>query len=403
LLRNHIADAAQSLKANRSRAFLTVLGIAIGVASIITILSLSGGVKRIITGQIQQYGEDLMIVRPTYTDNAKDIFSHLANSASFANSSLTLQDAAAARNLAEVALAAPVAVSQYEIAGDNEVATTVAATTPEFFDIFGLKMRDGDKLDSGLASNTIVLGSRLSVLLFDSVDTIGKKLTIRGESFRVGAVLAPIADPINVNNINLDETLFMNIERSPIVDKTPQIQQIDLRLREGVSADAAATAVEQAVAGNHRGAKDFEVLFGERIYSPAENILNLVSATLAVVAGISLVVGGIGVMNIMLVTVAERTREIGIRKAVGASNGQIMLQFLIEGLILAILGGVLGFGLGYLGAGVVALFTPILPFLDWGILKVGFLISMTVGVVFGVYPAFRAGRKRPIECLKYYR
>jgi ABC-type antimicrobial peptide transport system permease subunit len=403
LLKNHLSDATQSLRANRSRSFLTVLGISIGVASIITILSLAGGVKRIITDQIQQYGEDLVIVRPTYTDNAKDIFSHLTSSASFASSSLTLQDMTTVRNIEDVMLVAPVSISQYELSGDNDVVSSAIATTPDFFDIFGLTTRDGDNLEGSLSQNTIVLGSRLSVRLFDSVDTIGKKISIKGESFMIVGVLAPISDPININNINLDETLFMNIEKSPIIDKTPQIQQIDIRVKEQVDVSKSAQLVEQTIATNHKNAKDFEVLFGESIYNPAENILNLVSLTLSIVASISLVVGGVGVMNIMLVTVTERTREIGIRKAVGAWGGQIMFQFLIESLILSILGGVLGFALGYLGAGAVALFTPILPFISFDIIKIAFTISISVGVIFGIYPAFRAARKKPVDCLKYYR
>ncbi|MDR2063793.1 MAG: ABC transporter permease [Candidatus Nomurabacteria bacterium] len=401
LLKNHISDAAQSLKANRSRSFLTVLGISIGVASIVTILSLTGGVKRIISDQIQQYGDDLIVVRPTYTNHAKDIFSHLTDSMSFASSSLTLQDVASVKSLDETMLVAPVSVSQHELLGDNDAVSSVIATTPDFFNIFGLTARDDDDLNSSLSQNTIVLGSRLSVRLFDSVDTIGKKLIIKGESFMVVGVLSPIADPININNVNLDEAMFMSIEKSPIVDKTPQIQQINLRTRQDPA--TVANLVDQAVAKNHKNAKDFEVLSGESIYSPAENILSLMSITLSIVAGISLVVGGIGVMNIMLVTVAERTREIGIRKAVGAWGGQIMVQFLIEALILSIMGGVLGFVFGYLGASAVALFTPILPFISLDIVKTAFSISIAVGVVFGLYPAFRAARKKPVDCLKYYR
>ena len=135
---------------------------------------------------------------------------------------------------------------------------------------------------------------------------------------------------------------------------------------------------------------------------PAGSLLSIVSGMLTLVASISLVVGGIGIMNIMLVSVSERTREIGIRKSVGASSGNILLQFLFESIILSITGGIFGFVLGYIGAFVISLMTPFAPHISWQIVGITSAVSFTVGILFGIYPAIKAANKDPITSLKYY-
>ena len=151
------------------------------------------------------------------------------------------------------------------------------------------------------------------------------------------------------------------------------------------------------------GGKNFSVAYGDDITHPAGSMFTIVSGILALVAGISLVVGGIGVMNIMLVSVAERTHEIGIRKAVGASSKNILIQFLFEALILSILGGFLGLILGYILAFFVSIITPFAPYISWQILAATFGTSTLVGIIFGAYPAIKAASRNPIESLKHYR
>jgi ABC-type antimicrobial peptide transport system permease subunit len=182
-----------------------------------------------------------------------------------------------------------------------------------------------------------------------------------------------------------------------------QVQQINVRTTSAEVTPGVITAVREKLKSVHRGVENFSVESGETVTHSTGSLLGIISAMLSVVAGVSLVVGGLGVMNIMLVSVAERTREIGIRKSVGAATSHILMQFLFESLILAIIGGALGLGLGLVVAFLVSLVTPFPPFVSLPIVGEAFLIALIVGVVFGLIPALRAARKDPIDSLKFYR
>ena len=160
---------------------------------------------------------------------------------------------------------------------------------------------------------------------------------------------------------------------------------------------------KDSVKAKKSGDTNFTVAYGDNISHPASSLLNIISGMLSRVAGISLVVGGIGVMNIMLVSVAERAHEIGIRKAVGASSTNILMQFMFEALILSVLGGILGIILGYVLAIFASSITPFAPYVSWQIIAITFLTALVVGVIFGIYPALKAASKNPIDSLKHYR
>jgi ABC-type antimicrobial peptide transport system permease subunit len=184
------------------------------------------------------------------------------------------------------------------------------------------------------------------------------------------------------------------------LDTNVQIQQIDIKVENADETKNAVAKINQTLEKNKHGDKNFVVIAGNEITHPAKSLFEIISGILTLVAGISLIVGGIGVMNIMLVSVAERTHEIGIRKAVGASNMNIFLQFLFESSILCILGGIGGLILGYIFAFLVSIVTPFKPYIDVEICLIAFLISIVVGTIFGLYPAFKAARRSPIDSLK---
>jgi ABC-type antimicrobial peptide transport system permease subunit len=181
-----------------------------------------------------------------------------------------------------------------------------------------------------------------------------------------------------------------------------QIQQINVRILNTSILEPVANNIYKTLKENRFGDTNFSVTYGDSITHPASNLLNIISSMLALVAGISLVVGGIGVMNIMLVSVSERTHEIGIRKAVGASAHNIMMQFMFEALILSTLGCIIGIFLGYLFAFLVSVFTPFTPFVSWEIIAITVVTTLAVGIVFGTYPALKAARKKPIDSLRHY-
>jgi ABC-type antimicrobial peptide transport system permease subunit len=404
LLRTHIRLATSSLRLNRARTFLTALGIAIGVASIVLILSLAGGINRLITAQIEKVGADLIVVRPsTSKDIVGGIVDELTSSNQYLKSSLTLNDVLEIRKIDGVAVAAPIAVSEGVITMNEKAATaTIVATNPDLANILNLSLKTGEFLSPQLKENTAVLGSAASMRLFGTTESVTKTFEYLGEKFMVVGVLAELDDPINFNNVDFDHSILVNASLVETLGSL-QIQQINIRATTTSGVETTAASIQTHMTDIRGGAQDFAVLSGTQISHPAGSLFTIVSGMLTLVASVSLVVGGVGVMNIMLVSVSERTREIGIRKAVGASSGNILLQFLFEALILGILGGIMGFAIGYALAFLISLLTPFTPFISWDILAITGSTSLIVGILFGIYPALKAARKNPIQSLKYYR
>lgn len=404
LIRTHLKLAKTSIRENRTRSFLTCLGIAIGVASIILILSLMGSVSQLIADQVKSIGADLIVVRPKSNKEAVDsIVEELTASSSYQKSNLAIEDVDIIKKLENVAAVAPVALSTNTVsAGNNKLdSVAVLGTTPDFVKIQPLALRYGSFLsDNG---NMAVVGHMLSLKLFNTTNPVGKTLTVRGEKFLVVGVLSQVEETINFSNVDFDNTLILDIRTLDKISGSTQIQQINVKTKNMESLGEVSRQIEEGLVAEKQGDNNFMVAYGEKITHPASSLFAVVSGMLTLVAGISLIVGGIGIMNIMLVSVAERTHEIGIRKAVGASGQNILLQFLFEALILSLLGGLLGLILGYILAIFVSVITPFKPFISLEILAVTFLTALAVGIVFGIYPAIKAAAKNPIESLKHYR
>ncbi|MDR3298103.1 MAG: ABC transporter permease [Candidatus Nomurabacteria bacterium] len=404
LLRTHIKLATSSLRLNRGRTFLTALGISIGVASIVLILSLAGGINRLISTQIERVGSDLIVVRPsTAKDMVGSIVDELTASNQYLKSNLSLSDVGAIQRLEGVAAAAPIAVMDGTVSTNNKsMNATLVATNPDLEKILSLPMKTGQFLNSQLKENTAVVGYWTAMQLYGSVEAVTKTFEYMGEKFMVVGVLEEINDPINFNNVDFDNAILANAGFMETLGAL-QIQQVNVRATTTGGVGTVVDEIGEKMSDSRGGGRNFAVLSGSQISHPAGSLFTIVSGMLTLVASISLVVGGVGVMNIMLVSVSERTREIGIRKAVGASSGNILLTFLFESLILSILGGVMGFAVGYACAFLVSLLTPFAPFVSWEILGITGGTSLVVGVLFGIYPAVKAASKNPIQSLKYYR
>ena len=240
--------------------------------------------------------------------------------------------------------------------------------------------------------------------MFNTINsTVGKTVTIMGEKFMVVGDLEEVDKSVNFDNIDFDNALIMDVDALNKINGSVQIQQINIKAANTDSLATISDNIETELKKSKFGDENFTVAYGDEITHPASGLFLIVSGILTLVAAISLIVGGIGVMNIMLVSVAERTHEIGIRKAVGASSRNIMSQFLFEALILSILGGFFGLVLGYVLAFLFSIITPFAPHISWEILAITFLTTIIVGVIFGIYPAIKAASKDPIESLKHYR
>lgn len=406
LFRTHLRLARTSIKENRTRSFLTCLGIAIGIASIILILSLTGSIADLISGEVKDIGSNLIVVRPSTTkDSLTNVIEELTSSSSFQKSNLTLSDVEKISETSNVTDVAPIAISSNSITiGDNTVpSATILGTSPDFISIEPLAMKAGTFINDRNKANAAVIGHTLSLLLFNSTNTVGQTITIRDQRFIIVGILEKIDQSINFDNVDFDNALIMDAGTMADLMGSIQIQQINVKTTTTDALATTAQEIKSALIKNNSGDTNFSVSYGADIAHPATTLLDIISKMLALVAGISLVVGGIGVMNIMLVSVAERNHEIGIRKAVGASSKNILMQFMFEALNLSILGGFMGIILGYVLAFLVSIITPFTPYISWEIIAITFLTSLVIGIIFGTYPALKAASKDPIESLRHYR
>ena len=405
LLRTHLRLARASIKQNRTRSFLTCLGIAIGIASITLILSLTGSISSLINQEATNIGSDLVVVRPSRSkDSVTSIVEELTSANSFERSSLSMIDVSAISSVEGVTAVAPIAVSTNTLQNEENVipSATIIGTTPDFNTIEPLALKYGVFISNKNSENSVVIGHELALNLYNSSNPVGRTLSFYGQRFIVVGVLEEIDSTVNFDNINFNNALFMDINSMEKIMGYVQIQQINVRVLNTSLLEPISANITAALKEHRYGDTNFSVSYGDAISHPASNLLTIISSMLALVAGISLVVGGIGIMNIMLVSVSERTHEIGIRKAVGASAYNILMQFLFEALILSILGSILGIFLGYLFAFLVSLVTPFNPHISWMILAVTILTPLVIGIVFGTYPALKAARKRPIDSLRHY-
>lgn len=409
LLRTHYSLAKSSLKRQRTRSFLTCLGIAIGVASIVLILSLMGSINRLISDQVKAIGNDLIIVRPsTHKDTVNSLISELTSSNQFLQSSLSLSDVSTIKQQQNISAVAPIASSVGTLQADRTVDSgTILGTTSDLQKIMSLSLKSGiflkdpEKSDSSNL-HTATIGRDLSLELFGTTDSVGQTFTIKGTKFIITGVLASVDDPINFNNVDLDHAVLVHIDRLKELDESLQLQQIDIKVTTTDALESTSNAIRSALTESKSGDTNFTVSYGDQISHPASSFFSLVSSMLAVVASVSIIVGGIGVMNIMLVAVAERTHEIGIRKAIGATNLNIFLQFLFESLILCFLGSLLGLILGYLLAFLLSIITPFTPYINPFIFLATLYVAVAIGTIFGLYPAIKASRKHPIDSLNIY-
>lgn len=406
LLLNHIENARESLRSNRLRTRLTVLGITLGVACMTAILALSFGAIKLIDDQVDALGGNLLLVRPG-TDTAPRSIRDITTSPSdaFSASSLTEKDFSAISKLEGVEEAAPLMSVSASLSSKDETVRdgTIVATTPALERVSDIKVRDGQFIDSITNQNTAVIGQQLSVDLFGTDQSIGQTFKIRGQQFTVIGILRAVDEAVNYNNFNMNKAAIINLDSGKQLNQgIAQIRQINIKAKDSDKIATVKNDVEAALRQQHDGEQDFRVLSDGDISRPTSQLFTAVGATAGIIATISLIIGGIGIMNIMLVSVAERTREIGIRKAVGASNYHIYMQFMIESLAMSLSGGIAGLILGYLAAFGASFFLPFTPGVAWFIPVIALAIAAVVGTLFGVYPAVRAARKNPIEALRQY-
>ena len=401
LFLNHLENARDSLRANRMRTFLTITGVAIGIASIIAILSLATGASQIVANQVDETGGTIAVIRPGVqtADSISAIVNQQAHG-SITTSSLTLSDVAHIKTLPAVTSVAPIIVLHANIASTDHTLNqgTVVGSSDSLLTMSNVRVASGSFDTSN--ENIVTIGAQLSVNLFGTESSLGKTLTIRGKEFRVGGVLERQHNPMNFNGFDFNTMTLLNQEQLLAISPTAQVQQINVQVDSIANLEPTVVRLNKDLLARHSGEQDFSVLVGDAIAEPTSQLFFVVAGVTATIAGISLFVGGIGIMNIMLVNVAERTREIGIRKALGATHSDIIWQFLIESLLMSLIGGIVGGFGGMALAFIISLFLTFDPVITWHSAAVAVGTAAVIGVIFGLYPALRASRKDPIESLK---
>ncbi len=400
MLWENLKMALMSLGSAKLRTFLTMLGIIIGVAAVVSILAIGDGVKLSIQSQITG----------VVNANAIDISSGSttgkgAATSGLGASTLTQKDVLALANLKHVTAVAPVSLVSGIVANGAQVSqgTILIATLPQFSQTQTLNFAGGRFLNASDADkHVVVLGGQATTALFGSTDPVGKTVTIRGIPFNVvGALKTSDSGAASLTGSSLDNAAYIPFETaSAFSGGTPQIIRILVQVDSTANVNSVAAAAKSALTVTHGGQNDFSVLTQKDILSTVDNVLNLLTTFIEAIAGISLLVGGIGIMNIMLVSVTERTREIGLRKAIGASSSTVLAQFLIEAVVISIIGGLLGILAAVGQANVAGKLAHITPDFTPGAITLAVGVSAAVGIVFGIAPAIKAARKRPIQALK---
>ena len=358
-----------------------------------------------ISSQVSALGGNIAVVRPGVPSQGLEGFTNPTTEQTYTTSTITEQDFTDIHGIQGVDKAAPLMIINSTMKSNSNTVRqgTIIATTPDLADIANIPMRDGQFIDSVTNKNTAVIGSKLSVNLFGTNQPIGQTFVASGQQFTIIGVFKTMNNPINFNSVDFDNAAVLSLEGGKTFHQgTAQIQQIDVKAKDAKELPQVIHRIDSQLTSNHLGEKDFSIFSGDQIAQPANRFFYALTVVMALIAAISLLVGGIGIMNIMLVGVAERTREIGLRKAVGASSGNIIVQFLVESLIISIFGGLIGYLGGYAIAFLISTFLTFNPAFTWQVAAFAFGTSIIVGVVFGIYPAIRAARKDPIESLRHY-
>jgi putative ABC transport system permease protein len=401
-----VIEALESLSANKLRSALTILGIVIGVGAVIALVSIGRGAQATITDSIQGIGTNLIFV---FRGGSEDVRNPKP---------VTLGDAQAIADpfqAPSVGGVAPVLQGSGKIAfGGESSTTTLSGVTPEYASVRNYQVAEGEFFNEshmlGQAS-VVLLGTEVADKLFGRREgLVGESVRIEGQPFRV---LGVMEERGGSGFSNEDDQIFVPLTTAQArLLRRATRDRVDMIMVQAVSAEAvpqASEEVAQILRTRHRtqiGADDFTLLTQQDFLDTASTITGVLTIFLGGIAAISLLVGGIGIMNIMLVSVTERTREIGLRKAVGAHKRDILVQFLTESSVLSLFGGIIGILLGWLIAFVVGKIAqannaPIDPTIGIDVILLATVFSTAVGLFFGLYPANRAASLEPVEALRY--
>lgn len=401
LRKGNIRLAVANLKSAKARSFLTMLGIVIAVMAVICTVSIGQGVKHQISNQVGSLAKGVMTVRPGSQTASNNVFS--GGGLGGATQLLNNSDLNIVRSAPGVSYAVPLAVATGSIKGDHEIASPfIVATSMHLPDAINQTIQFGGFIDTDGESDTVVLGQSLARKLFDDPAPLGQTVEYRGKQFIVTGIFNQFNNTPFSLTANFNDAMFISFPTAQrLSGGSLGIYQVlakatDPTLQKDVAANLTARLVK-----SHGGTPDVSVLFGAQNASSSDQTIHLLTLLIFGVAAISLLVGGVGIMDVMLVSITERMHEIGLRKAIGATNRQILRQFVTEALVLSFVGAVIGVVLSLAVIGLLRVYTSLHPLIVWQSLIYAPLVAVIVGVFFGTIPALKAARKDPIEALRH--
>ena len=396
-----LQETYSSLSANKVRSGLTILGIVIGIGSVIAMVSIGQGAKVSIQSSIEGLGSNLLTILPGVVQPGRGIVSSGRGSAQ----TLKNDDIEAITGVEGIAAISPEVSRRFQITAPtgNNTNTTVTGALPEYSTVHNLLIAEGSFInDVNVRSlgRQAILGATVATDLFGEIDPIGKIIRINKTNFRV---IGTLTKKGGVGFSGPDDMIFVPLTTmQKILSGVDYLSTIAVSVTDKDQMNDIRDTINIILIEKHRVSEaDFSIISQEDIIGALSQVVNTFTLFLASIAGISLVVGGIGIMNMMLTTVTERTREIGLRKAIGAKKRDINLQFLTEAVMLTFIGGLMGVALGWLIAFIITYFNIIQTSVSLNSVLLAFGVSAAIGIVFGYYPARRAAALNPIEALRY--
>jgi len=381
--------AIKSIMANKGRSFLTMLGVIIGVASVISAVAFAQGSTKNITDSIQKLGTNLIQITITGRNSNRDMsYEDLKNFA--------------AENSELISAIAPQSSTNARVKyGSKNMNTTIIATSPEYENIRNVHVTQGRFIldfDLEYRQNVALIGTAVANELFENDDPIGKKIKINGQIFKVVGILEERANGATRSD---DDQIIIPITSSRMVMGTSAVRNFAVEATSAEKVETAMESLENFLLDIYKNENAFRVFDQSQMLETLNNVTGTMMIVLGGIAAISLIVGGIGIMNIMLVSVTERTKEIGIRKAIGAKRKNILTQFLIEATVVTGMGGIIGILLGFSIIKFVIGGLNLVPevySIPWALIAFG--ISLLVGIIFGLFPAYKAASLKPIDALR---
>ncbi len=433
-----LSISTKAILENKVRSLLTALGIIFGVAAVISMLAIGNGAKQEVLNQMKLVGVNNIVISPRLikpaenTDNSTDSPQKNDLAKAKLSSGLNLKEALAIKNIIPtvVHISPEVSNETMVIYKNKSIAADFTGITADFFEVYGLELNQGQSFNAEhykYGKQVCIIGYKIKSRLFPTENPIGKQIKCGDIWLRVVGVLknrgmsAGDGRNLGIDDFNMNvyapiQTALLRFNDRSVISKSSlvsgrsttstnknrnQLDKIVVQVKESNQLQATANVLQRMLERRHAGAKDFRVVVPELLLKQEQKTRNIFNIVLGAIASISLIVGGIGIMNIMLASVMERIREIGVRRAIGATQSDVIIQFLTEATLISVIGGVLGIFLGLIIAFLITQFTGILTIVSGFSILISFGVSAGIGVLFGYMPAKKAALQDPVTSLRH--